>query len=381
MAPERMSMRKIKKVLRQRWVLGLSYRAIAASQQIGHGTVSDALRRAKEAGLVDWVAVKDLDEAALERRLYRRSDESQREDRPLPDFAAVQAERHKVGVTLELLHHEYLEKHPDGYRYSQFCEYFRRWLTARGVTMRQPHRAGEKAFVDYSGKKPHIVDPATGELVEVELFVIVLGASNYTYAEATLSQELPNFIASHVRAFAYFERVPAVLVPDQLKSAVTIPCRYEPGINRTYEALAEHYGAVVIPARAGKPRDKAKVEVGVQIAQRWILARLRNEIFFSLDALNERIAELLEDFNGRTMRVYRQSRRALFEELEAPAMRPLPSEPYEYAEWIKAAVHRLDYHVEVDGHYYYVAARNMWRMRPPSDGPDADWRHIFWAEL
>jgi transposase len=347
-------MRKTKEVLRQRWVLGLSYRAIAVSQHVGEGTVSDVLRRAKEAGLVEWVAVQDLDEASLERRLYKRTDEPWREDRPLPDFAALQAERHKVGVTLELLHLEYLERHPDGYRYSQFCEYFRRWLKTRGISMRQPHHAGEKAFVDYSGKKPHIVDPSTGELIEVELFVMVLGASNYSYVEATRTQTLPDFIGSHVRALSYFGRVPAVFVPDQLKSAVMAPCRYEPGINRTYEALAEHYGAVVIPARARKPKDKAKVEVGVLIAQRWILARLRNQTFFSLDALNERIAELLEEFNTRIMRVYRQSRRALFEELDGPAMRPLPTEPYEYAEWAKATVNRLDYHVEIDGHYYSV---------------------------
>jgi transposase len=347
-------MRKIKEVLRQRWVLGLSYREIAASQHIGEGTVSDVLRRAREAGLVEWGDVDKLDEGSLERRLYKRTDEPWRDDRPMPDYALVQAERHRVGATLELLHQEYLEQHPDGYRYSQFCEYFRRWLAARGLSMRQPHRAGEKAFVDYSGKRPHIVDRRTGELIAVELFVMVLGASNYTYAEATLTQTLPDFIASHVRAFAYFGRAPAVLVPDQLRSAVTIPCRYEPGVNRSYEALAEHYGAVVIPARGGKPKDKAKAEVGVLLVQRWILARLRNQTFFSLDALNERIAELLEDFNQRTMRVYRQSRRALYEKLDRPAMLPLPSEPYRYAEWLKATVNRLDYHVEVDGHYYSV---------------------------
>lgn len=354
MAPERLSMRKTKEVLRLRWVQRLSYRAIADSQHIGEGTVSDVLRRAKEAGLVEWVAVKDLDEASLERRLYKRTDEPWREDRPLPDFAALQAERHKVGVTLELLHLEYLEKHPDGYRYSQFCEHVRRWLKSRGISMRQPHRAGEKAFIDYSGKKPHIVEPSTGELIEVELFVMVMGASNYSYVEATRTQKLPDFISSHQRALAYFGRAPAVFVPDQLKSAVMVPCRYEPGINRTYQALAVHYGAVVIPARGRKPKDKAKVEVGVLIAQRWILARLRNQIFFSLDALNERIAELLEEFNARTMRVYRQSRRALFEQADYPAMRPLPSEPYEYAEWAKATVNRLDYHVEIDGHYYSI---------------------------
>ena len=352
MATERLSMRKTKEVLRQRWVLGLSYRDIARSQGIGEGTVSDALRRAKEAGLVEWKEIEALDEAALEQRLYRRTDEPGHGDRPLPDWAALHAERHKVGVTLELLHQEYLEGAPDGYRYSQFCEYYRRWLKTRGLTMRQVHRAGEKGFVDYSGKRPNIVDARTGELIPVELFVMVLGASNYTYAEATLTQKLVDFLGSHVRALAFFGAAPAVLVPDQLKSAVCLPCRYEPGINRSYEELAAHYGAVVIPARPGKSRDKAKVENGVLIAQRWIVARLRKQSFFSLEELNERIGELLEDFNHRTMRVYRQSRRALFEQIDRPAMHPVPSEPYQYAEWVHATVNPLDYHVEIDGHYY-----------------------------
>ncbi len=217
-----------------------------------------------------------------------------------------------------MLHLEYLEKHPGGYRYTQFCEHYRTWLKKLGLTMRQEHQAGEKLFVDYSGKKPRIVDPKTGEVVEVELFVAVLGASNYTFAEATLTQRVPDFIASPLRAFSFFGGVTSALVPDQLKSGVVVACRYEPGLQRTYEEMALHYGTAVLPARPAHPRDKAKVEVGVQIVQRWILARLRNETFFSLAALNERIAELLENLNDRRMRVYGASRRELFVRLDRP---------------------------------------------------------------
>ncbi|HEX9291189.1 MAG TPA: IS21 family transposase, partial [Anaeromyxobacteraceae bacterium] len=243
------------------------------------------------------------------------------------------------------------EKHPNGYRYTQFCERYREWLDKRHLTMRQEHRAGEKFFVDYSGKKPHIVDPKTGEVIEVELFVAALGASNYTFAEATLTQRGPDFIASHVRAFAFLGGVPAALVPDQLKSGVIVACRYEPGIQRTYEELAQHYGTAILPARPGHPRDKAKVEVGVLIAQRWILARLRHETFFSLDALNERIGERLEELNDRRMRVYGASRRELFERLDHPALKPLPMERFAYSEWRKARLN-IDYHAEVEHHFY-----------------------------
>jgi transposase len=256
-------------------------------------------------------------------------------------------------VTLELLHHEYLEDHPEGYRYSQFCEIYRRWVAKQRISMRQVHRAGEKLFADYAGQKPHIVDPATGECVEVELFVAALGASNLTYAEATRTQRVADWIASHVHALEFFGGVAGALVPDQLKSGVTTSCRYEPGVQRTYEEFAAHYGTVILPARPASPRDKAKAEVAVQVAERWILARLRNETFFSLAALNERIAELLVELNDRPMRVYGESRRQLFERLERPALKPLPTTPFLFGEWKKARVN-IDYHVECDHHYYSV---------------------------
>jgi transposase len=219
--------------------------------------------------------------------------------------------------------------------------------------MRQLHLAGEKCFVDYAGQKPRFNDATTGAIIEVELFVAALGASNYTYAEATRTQQVPEWIASHARAFAFFGGVTAAVVCDQLKSGVVLPCRYEPGLQRTYEEFAEHYGTAILPARPAMPRDKAKIEAGVLVAERWILARLRHETFFSLAALNARIAELLSDLNARPMRLYRASRRELYERLDHPALRPLPLEPFIYGEWAVARVN-IDYHVEIHRHYYSV---------------------------
>ena len=350
-------MRKAREILRLRYELALSYRTIAASQRVGPSTVGDTIRRATDAGL-DWNAVKELSDEEVDRLLYSKPAPSgpRPEQRPLPDFAEVHAERLKPGVTLQLLHVEYREQHPDGYGYTQFCEYYQRWVQARGLTMRQEHRAGEKVFVDYSGKKPHIVDAQTGAVVEVELFVGALGASSYTYAEATHTQRVPDFIASHGRMFAFFGGVTRATVPDQLKSAVSRASSYEPGLQRTYEDFAEHYGTAVIPARPARPRDKAKAEVAVQVAQRWILARLRKQRFFSLDELNQRIRELLDELNARPMRRYGMSRRELFERTDQPELLPLPSTLYTVATWSKVTV-GADYHVDVDGHGYSVPFR------------------------
>lgn len=349
---ERLSMRTIRDILRQRWVLGRPHRAISLSCGRSVGAVYEALRRAREAGL-DWAGVETMTDAALEATLYRRPTAvGPQRERPQPDCVYLHTERRKAGVTLELLHLEYLERHPDGYRYTQFCELYRQWLRRRRLTMRQVHRAGEKGFVDYAGKPPGLTDPATGERVPVELFVMALGASSYTYAEATATQQLPDWIASHTRAFAFFGGVPIATVPDQLRSGVTTPCRYEPGIQRVYAELAAHYGTTILPARPRKPRDKAKVEVAVQVAERWIVARLRHEIFYTLAAMNGRIAELLAALNAKPMRHYGgASRRDLFARLDRPALRPLPSVPFAYGEWKWVRVN-LDYHVEIDHHYY-----------------------------
>jgi transposase len=345
-------MRKTREILRQKWTMGRSHRDVAASLGVSAGAVGEVVGRARRAGLSTRAELEALTDEALDTLLYgvRRAPVT---ERPLPDCASLHVERRRAGVTLELLHMEYLEKHPDGYQYTQFCEIYRRWLSLRGLSMRQVHRAGEKLFVDYAGKRPHYFDAATGERVECELFVAVLGASNFTFAEATRSQRGADFIGSHVRALAFIGGVPEAIVPDQLKSGVTTACRYEPTVQRTYQEMALHYGTTVLPARPASPRDKAKVEVAVQIAERWILARLRNETLFSLVALNVRIAELLDDLNERTMRVYGTSRHALFERLDRPALRPLPTERFVYADWKRCRVN-VDYHVEVDHHYYSV---------------------------
>jgi transposase len=342
-------MRKTREILRLKWALGKSHREVAASLRVAVGTVSELCARARAAGL-QWSGAETLTDEELEAKLYPvRSAPAL--SRPLPEALYLHNELKRTGVTLRLLHEEYLEQHPDGYGYTQFCRHYHAWLARQQLVMRQEHRAGEKLFVDYSGKKPHIVDGKTGERVEVELFVAVLGASNYTYVEATLTQKSPQWIGSHVRALGYLGGVPGALVPDQLRSGVSAPCRYEPGIQSTYEALAQHYGTAVVPARPGKARDKAKVEVGVLIAQRWILARLRHQTFFSLDELNQRIAELVEDLNAREMKGYRASRRDLFEKIDRPALKTLPSEPFVYGEWQHAKVN-IDYHIDVEGHFY-----------------------------
>ncbi len=352
MATKRLPMRQTREILRQKFLLDRSYRDIACSLGVSVGTTVNAVSRARVQGL-DWSATQALTDDVLEARLYRRAALPQGE-RPVPDCVYLHTELRKPGVTLELLHLEYLQQHPTtGYRYTQFCEIYRRWLGRHRLTMRQTHRAGEKLFVDYSGKRPCYVDPVSGEVVPVELFVGVLGASNYTYAEATRTQQGPDWIASHQRAFAFLGGVPEAVVCDCLKSGVVTPCRYEPGLQRTYEELIQHYGAVILPTRPHAPRDKAKIEAGVLIAQRWILARLRHETFFSLAALNARIAELLDELNRRTMRLYHASRRELYERLDQPALRPLPATPFVYGEWKVARVN-IDYHCELLGHYYSV---------------------------
>jgi len=350
MATERLPMRKIKEILRLKWAEGRRHRHIARALKVGLGTVSEVVQRAARAGL-DWARVEQFGEVELEAALYGEVRRKRRA--PLPDPAWMDGELKKTGVTLQLLHVEYRESHPDGYGYTQFCDHYRRWKKSQRVVMRQVHRAGEKMFTDFSGKKPHWIDPMTGEICEAELFVAVLGASNYTYAEALESQKIACWLAGNTRALEYYGGVPELSIPDQLRSAVSKPCRYEPEIQRTFEEWGAHYSTVILPARQRKPRDKAAVEAGVLVAQRWILARLRNQSFFSLGELNQRIAELLEDLNTRRMRRYGKSRRELFEELERPALQPLPAERFTYAEWKKVKVN-IDYHAEVDHSYYSV---------------------------
>ena len=358
-ATERLPMRKTREILRLKWELRLSNRDAARSVGVSPGTVVNVVSRASDAGLVSWAAVEALSEDELEAQLYERPPvPAPNEPRAEPDCAWIHRERRRPGVTLELLHQEYLEQHPNGLRYSAFCERYRAFLRRRRLSMRQQHVAGDKMFVDYSGKKPHLFDPITGECTEVELFVAVLGASNYTYAEATYTQQAHDFVASHARAFTFFGGVPRAVVPDNLKSGVTKACRYEPTIQRSYQHLAEHFGTAILPTRPAKPRDKAKVEVAVQIAQRWILGRLRNRVVHSLAALNEAIRASMEDLNDRVMRDYGASRRGLFDKVERPALLPLPTDRFEITEWKKATVN-VDYHVAFDNRLYSVPSRHV----------------------
>lgn len=352
MPGKRLSMRKIEEVLRLKFELGRSNREIGLSCGIGSSTVSEYIQRARNAGL-SWPLPEQMSETALEQLLFPPPPPPG-SVRQMPDYAAIHRElQSRKHVTLHLLWQEYKEQQPDGYQYSWFCQHYREWAGQLDVVMRHEHRAGEKMFVDYAGQTVNIIDCETGEMKPAQIFVAVLGASNYTFAEATFSQQLEDWIMSHVRAFAYFGGVPEVVVPDNLKSGVSKSCRYEPELNPTYHDLARHYRTAVLPARARKPRDKAKVEAGVLLVERWILARLRHYTFFSLAELNREIRQLLQVLNNKPFKKLPGSRQSRFDEMEKPALRPLPATPYELAHWKKATVH-LDYHVEVEGHYYSV---------------------------
>jgi transposase len=349
-------MRKIREVLRLCLAEGLSARQASSALGVPRQTINRYLRQAEVAGM-DWPRAKALDDLELEQTLFRPAGPLVGiVARPLPEFGQLHLELKRKDVTLQLLWMEYRERHPDGYQYSQFCEHYRRWQNGIDVVMRQEHRAGERCFVDYAGPTVPIVDPRTGEITQAEIFVAVLGASSYTYAEACPSQELPHWIAAHVHAFEYFGGSTAILVPDNLKSGITRAHRYEPEINATYAELAAHYGCAVLPARSRKPRDKAKVEAGVLLVERWILARLRHRTFFSLAELNAAIKELLVWLNARPFKKLAGSRQSLYEELERPALRALPARPYEFAVWRTAKV-SIDYHVDVLHHYYSVPHR------------------------
>ena len=351
MATPRLLMRRFQQVLRLKHEAHLSNRAIARACSVGVGTVSNYLVRAKTAGL-SWPLPVGMDETTLEAKLFPPAPPSGT-PRPAPECAWMHQELRRPGVTLQLLWQEYLENHPDGLRYTQFCARYRHWRSKLRPAMRQVHRAGEKAFVDFSGKRPSIVDRSTGQVDEVELFIGVLGASSYTYAEATASQQLECWIGAHEGMVQYFGGSSEIWVCDNLKSGVVNACRYEPSVNRTYGDLAEHYGAVVIPARPYRPKDKAKVEAAVLLAQRWILAVLRNQTFFSLQALNERIRELLGVLNDRPMQKLGVSRRELFERLDKPALKPLPATGYEITSFKRCRVN-IDYHVALEHNYYSV---------------------------
>ena len=352
MANRRLSMRKIKEVLKLKWKHGCSNSQIAKSCNISRSTVRGYLRRA-EAAALSWPIDPELDDAAIESLLFPAGPIVPHFQRQMPPMEYFFQELKRKGVTLQLLWYEYKQGNPDGYQYSQFCNLYRQWVKKLDVTLRQHHRAGEKLFVDYAGQTFPIIDSSTGEILKAYIFIATLGASNYTFVEASLRQDLPSWIKTHVHAFEFFKGVPEILVPDNTKTGIKHPCRYEPDINPTYQDLADHYGTTVIPARPGHPRDKAKVESAVLVAERWILAALRNHTFFSLAELNKAIAEKLNDLNNRQFKKLNTTRKILYETIDKPALKPLPLHRYEYADWKRARVN-IDYHVEVDRHYYSV---------------------------
>ncbi len=347
----RAAMRKIRQVLRLVLGEGRSRRQVGAVVGLPYTTVTDYVARAQRAG-VGWPLPEDLDDTALEARLFPSLTVAELL-RPLPDWGVVHRELRRKGVTLQLLHLEYKERQPDGYQYTQFVELYRRWERRVDVVMRQPHKAGEKCFVDWAGQTLPIVDAETGAISEAQLFIAVMGGSSFTFADVFPSQEMPHWISGHVNAVEYFGACPELWVCDNLKTGVTRPCRYEPDIHRTYEEFAAHYHGAILPARVRKPRDKAKAEAGVLLAERWLLASLRNITFFDCATARAAIRERLDRLNGRPFQKLDGSRRSVFEELERPVMRPLPAQRFEYADW-KVATVNIDYHVEVERHYYSV---------------------------
>lgn len=353
---KRLSMRQTREILRLKFEAGLSHDQVARACRLSKGVVAKYSRRARELGL-SWPLPSDWDDAELERRLHGGRRSGPKAAFAVPDFAAIHTELKRKGVTLLLLWQEYAAAQGEAaYSYPQFCAHYRAWRQCQPRRLRQRHAAGDKLFIDYCGPGIEVTDAATGEVHAAQIFVAVLGASNYTYAEATWSQGQADWLGAHTRALAFFGGVPALLVPDNLAAAVRRANRYDPELNPSYAELASHYGTAVLPARPRKPRDKAKAETGVQLVERWILARLRHRQFFSLGELNAAIAELLADLNERPFAKRVGSRRELFEALDYPALGALPDRAYSFGEWRRVKV-GVDYHVQIERHGYSVPHR------------------------
>jgi transposase len=351
-ARRELTMRQLRQMLRMHHD-GVSAREIARTLGVARSTIQDNLARARTAG-IGWPLPAEWTDELLEERLFARSGvKPGRRRHSEPDWATLMRELKRPGVNLMVLWEEYRQSHPEGYGYSRFCDLAREFQRRLSPVMRQHHVAGDKVFVDYSGKKISIVNPKTGEVREAEIFVAVLGASNFTYSEATWTQTLPDWIEAHVRMFRFFGGVTRLVIPDNLKSGVHKASFYDPEINRSYGMMAAHYGVGILPARPYRPKDKAKVEAGVRFAQSYILGRLRHQTIFSLADANRAIALVLERMNGRIMRRLGASRADLFANVDRPALRALPATDYEFAEWRLARV-GIDYHVEVDSFYYSV---------------------------
>lgn len=359
-------MTETKEILRLSYISRLSTRQIAALLKVGRSTVSNTCKRYQASGL-DLDEVMAMEASDLQERLFRPSGppptptvraKPTNPTRPIPDMARIHQELTRPGVTRELLWQEYKEAHPGGYSLTQFKTLYRRYATTLSPSMRQLHYGGDKLFVDFSGQTMPLMCFRSGEhkhaeRKRAEIFVAVLGASGLTFACATHGQDTESFINAHIQAFAYFGGAPGSLVPDNLKAAVIKHTPKELILNESYADMARHYQTAIVPARVRHPKDKPAVETGVKLIQRWILARLRNHTFFSVQEINEAIAPLLEEFNHKVARRLNKSRWELYEILESPYMRPLPTRPYEYRESLQRTV-GVDYHVELEGHGYSV---------------------------
>ena len=345
-------MKSIKEIIIYHISNGISIRQISRSLFLPRSTISDYISRYKSSGLC-LKDIQTLEDDILYMRLYPEGRKDIEPAKTIPDYAYIHQELKRRGVTRMLLWEEYREQHSDGYGYSQFCDLYKQWNNKVPVSMRQVHKAGEKTFIDYSGLTMNIIDRHTGAVHKAEIFVACLGASGYSFAEASMSQKKACFIRSHINAFNFFGGVSSILVPDNLKSAVTAFDWYEPRLNETYQDMANHYGAAIIPARPYKPKDKAKVELSVKLVQRWILAKLRNRQFFSVAELNQAIRPLLEELNDRKIKYLGKSRRELYQELDKPALQILPSQPYVYKEFKLCRVN-IDYHIQWEKCFYSV---------------------------
>ncbi len=352
-------MRKVFEALRLAFDQRRSQREIATILALSQSTVHEYLGRFRATGL-PWPLPEEIDEAALDARLFVRGATPPTATRPVPDWATVHQELKRKGVTLQLLWAEYQQTYQHAapgsaraYQYTQFCRHYHAWAGTLEPVLRQVHVAGERLFVDYAGPTMPIVDARTGEVRDAQIFVGALGASHLIYAEATWTQALPDWIGAHVRLLEFLGGVPALIVPDNLKAGVRQPCYYEPVLHPTYQDFATHYGTAILPARAYHPRDKAKVETAVQIVERELLAPLRHDVFHSLAELNHALAFGRERVNERPFQKLAGSRRSVFDATERAMLRPLPLARYELAEWKTAKVN-IDYHISVEGHLYSV---------------------------
>lgn len=346
-------MRNIRDILRLRLAAGLSIRQIRASTKVSVGAIQKLLAKAQALKL-SWPLPDELDDKRLAQLFYPNADTTISSRFHVPDWPQVHQELKRKGMTKQLLWEEYTQQYPNScYSYSQFCDRYRHWCKQQKRSMRQTHKAGEKCFVDYCGVTVPIINATTGEVRKAQVFVGVLGASNYTYAEATLSQSLADWLSSHVRMLDFFGGCPTMIIPDNLRSGVSKACRYDPLLNPSYQQFAEHYGIAILPARPYKPKDKSKAEVGVQIVERWILARLRRYSFFSLAEVNQCIQALLEELNQKPFKQLPGNRCQAFEQLDQPALNALPVHPYRYVD-IKSVKVNIDYHIQYQQHHYSV---------------------------